>query len=42
MRLVLATDAFALNDIRYSGFPLILDDRMRLIEEVHAFMLTRV
>ena len=39
MRLVLATDAFTLNGIRYSGFPLILDDRMRLIEEVHAFLI---
>jgi hypothetical protein len=27
VRLVIATDAFALNGIRYSGFPLILDDR---------------
>lgn len=39
MRLVLATDAFTLNGIRYSGFPLILDDRMRLIEDVHSFLI---
>ena len=32
MRLVLASEAFALNGVCYSGFPLILDDRMRLIE----------
>jgi integrase/recombinase XerD len=39
VRLLLATDAFALNGIPYSGFPLILDDRMRLIEEPHAFLI---
>jgi integrase len=38
VRLVLATDAFALNGVCYSGFPLILDDRMRLIEDAHDFL----
>jgi integrase/recombinase XerD len=39
MRLLLATDAFALNGISYRGFPLILDDHMRLLEDVHAFLI---
>jgi hypothetical protein len=33
VRLVVASEAFALNGVCYSGFPLILDDRMRLIED---------
>lgn len=39
MRLVLASDAFALNGASYGGFPLILDDRMRLLEVVHDFLI---
>ena len=38
MRLVLASEAFALNGVCYSGFPLILDDQMRLIEVAHEFL----
>ena len=38
MRLVLASDAFTLNGVAYKGFPLILDDRMRLIEVAHDFL----
>jgi site-specific recombinase XerD len=36
---MLATDAFALNGISYRGFPLILDDHMRLVEDAHAFLI---
>jgi hypothetical protein len=39
VRLVLATDAFALNGICYAVFRSSSDDRMRLIEEVHAFLI---
>ncbi len=31
-----------LNRIRYNGFPLLLDDRMRLIEEAHSFLAARL
>lgn len=38
MRLVRATADFSLNGIPYAGFPLVLDDEMRLIEELHWFL----
>lgn len=38
MRLVLSSDAFSLNGASYSGFPLILDDQMRLVEVAHDFL----
>lgn len=39
MRLLLATNTFALNGVPYSGFPLILDDHMRVLEDAHAFLI---
>lgn len=38
MRLVRATADFSLNGISYAGFPLVLDDEMRLIEDLHWFL----
>jgi integrase/recombinase XerD len=38
VRLVLATEAFKLHHVSYPGFPIILDDEMRIIDEAHAFL----
>lgn len=39
MRLVLSDNSFRINGIPYEGFPIILDDDLRIIEDAHWFLI---
>ncbi len=39
MRLILSDSSFRINGISYEGFPIILDDELKIVEEAHGFLI---